>query len=195
MCRFCPGPRRARHRTQNHAHDEALIGKYIMSLQTTRLELIIVADRIAGPVLVPAAAKVRKCRGPGEYRPYPRGRTRTSDEQTTAQDTATSDQESSDSQAQAIDPLSGVTMPDNTYRPTSRAPQPKMKQIAVVDARKCNGLKYKDLMYGEVTVQWVWEGGRRVPKKVCQVREPSGASAPGASTTTTASSLPPLPQQ
>ena len=49
-----------------------------------------------------------------------------------------------------------------------------MKRIAVVDARKCNGLKYKDLMYGEVTIQWVWEGGKSVPKKVCQVREPSG---------------------
>jgi hypothetical protein len=70
--------------------------------------------------------------------------------------------------------ISNVATSDNTSASSTTPPQPKLKRIAVVDATKCKGLNYKDLMYGEVTVEWVWEGGRQVPKKVCQVREPSG---------------------
>ena len=86
-------------------------------------------------------------------------------------------------------------MPDNTSAQPVVPPQPKMKQIAVVDARKCDGLKYKDLMYGEVTVQWVWEGGRRVPKKVCQVREPSGVISTWSFDNNDGIVITPLPQQ
>ena len=50
-------------------------------------------------------------------------------------------------------------------------------------------------MYGEVTVQWVWEGGRRVPKKVCQVREPSGAISTWSFDNNDGIVITPLPQQ
>jgi len=44
----------------------------------------------------------------------------------------------------------------------------------VVDARKCPGLNYNDILYGEVTVRWVWDGARFTPHKVVVVREKSG---------------------
>jgi hypothetical protein len=56
-------------------------------------------------------------------------------------------------------------------------PQPRAKRIGVVDARKCNGLNYKDLMYGEVTVRWVWDGQKFVPRKVVEVKEKGGATS------------------
>jgi len=56
------------------------------------------------------------------------------------------------------------------------APQPQTrgKQYAMVDARKCDSLKYPNVMYGEVSVRWVWDGTRFVPRKVCEVRESNG---------------------
>ena len=145
-----------------------------MFSQTTRLELIIVAAALLVLFLCRQPPKSGNAGVPVNIGHTPEAGQGTGDEPMMAQDAAASDQESSDSQARAIDPLSGVAMPDNTPPESAVPPQPRMKRIAIVDARRCNGLKYKDLMYGEITVQWVWEGGRRVPKKVCQVREPSG---------------------
>lgn len=51
---------------------------------------------------------------------------------------------------------------------------PKTKRIAMVDARNAGNLNYKDVMYGEVKVRWVWNGQKLVPRKVVEVKEPSG---------------------
>jgi hypothetical protein len=60
---------------------------------------------------------------------------------------------------------------------TSAAPKPQTKRMAVVDARACEGLGYNELMYGEVTVRWIWDGNRFVPRKVCVVKEPNGSTS------------------
>ncbi len=55
--------------------------------------------------------------------------------------------------------------------------QPRTKRVGIVDARNCGNPKYKDLLYGEVTVRWVWNGGKFVPKKVCVVDEGNGVTS------------------
>ena len=55
--------------------------------------------------------------------------------------------------------------------------QERAKRMAAVDARNCNRLDYGDVMYGEVTVRWVWNGTKRVPQKVCVVEEENGVSS------------------
>jgi hypothetical protein len=146
-----------------------------MSSQTTRLELVIVAAALLVLFLCrqpPKSGNAEVRMDVGQMRENGQ---RTEDERQVGEDVAASNQEPSNSQRQAIQLPSDAGTPDNTSTQSAVPPRPKMRRIAVVDARKCDGLKYKDLMYGEVTVQWVWEGGRPVPKKVCQVREPSGA--------------------
>jgi hypothetical protein len=44
----------------------------------------------------------------------------------------------------------------------------------VVDATKCESLNNKDVMFGEITVEYVWDGRRSVPCKVCRVKEKNG---------------------
>ncbi len=51
---------------------------------------------------------------------------------------------------------------------------PQTKRMATVDARNAGNLNYKDVMYGEVKVRWVWNGTKLVPRKVVEVKEPSG---------------------
>lgn len=50
---------------------------------------------------------------------------------------------------------------------------PPPPRVGAVDAR---GLD-KDVMYGEITVRWVWNGTRFVPRKVCVVEEPNGVTS------------------
>ncbi len=56
------------------------------------------------------------------------------------------------------------------------APQPATKRMASVDARHCPGLNFPEIMYGEVTVRWVWDGSKFVPRKVCVVNAPNGVT-------------------
>jgi len=56
-------------------------------------------------------------------------------------------------------------------------PPEYQKRMATVDARNCNRLDYGDLMHGEVTVRWVWNGTKFVPHKVCVVKEKNGVSS------------------
>lgn len=76
--------------------------------------------------------------------------------------------------APGADPLGYGATSDNTTLDLPVPPRPKMKSIWVVDARNCPGLHYKDLMYGELTVRWVWDGQGFVPRKVIEVREANG---------------------
>ncbi len=56
-------------------------------------------------------------------------------------------------------------------------PPPKVKRIGMVDARNCNNLNYKDVMYGEVTVRWVWNGQKFEARKVLEVKENNGVTS------------------
>lgn len=62
----------------------------------------------------------------------------------------------------------------NLRQPTDPAPQ--VPRLASVDARHCDNLQYDQIMQGEVTVRWVWNGHELVPQKVCVVHEPNGVS-------------------
>jgi hypothetical protein len=145
-----------------------------MFSQTTRLELVIVAAALLVLFLCRQPPKSGNAGIHMDVGQTPETGQRTNDEMQSGGDIAAFNQEPSNSQLQAIQLPPDAGTPDNTFTQLAVPPRPKMKRIAVVDARKCDGLKYKDLMYGEVTVQWVWEGGKGVFKKVCQVREPSG---------------------
>ena len=60
---------------------------------------------------------------------------------------------------------------------TLESPQPGLKRIGIVDARNCSKLNYEDVMVGEVTVRWVWDGNKLVPQKVCKVTEQNGVTS------------------
>jgi len=65
--------------------------------------------------------------------------------------------------------------PSSDPMPPEEMP-PKIKRIGVVDARNCDKLNYKDVMYGEVSVRWVWDGQKLAPQKVCIVPDSNGVS-------------------
>jgi len=56
-------------------------------------------------------------------------------------------------------------------------PPPKVKRVGMVDARNCSNLNYKDVMYGEVTVRWVWNGQKFEARKVLEVKEDNGVTS------------------
>jgi hypothetical protein len=58
----------------------------------------------------------------------------------------------------------------------SDPPLPR-KRMAMVDARNTGNPKYARIMYGEVTVRWLWDGAQNVPKKVCIVDEGNGVTS------------------
>ncbi len=69
---------------------------------------------------------------------------------------------------------------NETVRPDEMPPmdmQPRTKRIGIVDARNSGNPKYKDLLYGEVTVRSVWNGGKFVWQKVCIVDEGNGVTS------------------
>ncbi len=53
----------------------------------------------------------------------------------------------------------------------------RTKRVGIVDARNSGNPKYKDLLYGEVTVRSVWNGGKFVWQKVCIVDEGDGVTS------------------
>lgn len=55
-------------------------------------------------------------------------------------------------------------------------PDPPAPRVGLVDARNCEGLNYDDIMAGEITVRWVWDGQKLAPEKVCVVHEPDGGT-------------------
>jgi hypothetical protein len=46
-----------------------------------------------------------------------------------------------------------------------------------VDARGVRQSSYNNVMYGDVTVRWVWNGSKFVPQRVCVVKEKDGVSS------------------
>jgi hypothetical protein len=65
--------------------------------------------------------------------------------------------------------------PDNGLEGLPIPARPATKRLGMVDARQCPRLNYPDILYGEVTARWVWDGHRWTLHKVIEVREPSGA--------------------
>ncbi len=53
----------------------------------------------------------------------------------------------------------------------------RTKRVGIVDARNCDKLNYRDVMYGDVSVRWVWDGQRLAPQKVCVVPESNSVSS------------------
>jgi hypothetical protein len=56
-------------------------------------------------------------------------------------------------------------------------PPPRPKRIGMVDARQTGNPRYTEVMYGEVTVRWIWNGHKSVPNKVCIVDEGGGVTS------------------
>ncbi len=63
-------------------------------------------------------------------------------------------------------------MPDNQVLPS--IPSRPTKKFGKVDARRCDPVKYPNIMYGPITVRWVWNGTKFEPCKVCEVKESNG---------------------
>jgi hypothetical protein len=85
-----------------------------------------------------------------------------------------------------IQPMEFLDVPEMTGDPldaqplrdgADSAPPQQTQRLATVDARNCNRLDYDDVMLGEVTVRWVWNGTKFVPHKVCVVEEENGVSS------------------
>jgi len=55
--------------------------------------------------------------------------------------------------------------------------RPRTKRVGIVDARNSGNPKYKDLLYGEITVRWIWNGVKFIPQKVCIVDEGNGVTS------------------
>jgi len=68
---------------------------------------------------------------------------------------------------------SAAPAPASDTTPVSDPPL-KVKRIAMVDARNASHLGYANVLYGEVTVRWVWNGHKLVPRKVAEVKEEDG---------------------
>ena len=68
----------------------------------------------------------------------------------------------------------GATVDQEAF---DRGSWPSGTRMGRVDARNCKDLDYDKVMYGEVTVRWVWNGTRFVPQKVCIVEEENGTSS------------------
>jgi hypothetical protein len=156
----------------------------IMSSQTTRLELTIVAAALLVLVL---------CRQPPKSGNADIG----TDAQTAMQELrpGTEDAAQEISGGPGSDPLSGTDDPptqglqtptiapapggatsDNRDAESAGPSQPK-KRMGMVDARNCTRLNYKDVLYGEVTVRRVWDGQKFVLRKVIEVKEANGVTS------------------
>jgi hypothetical protein len=156
----------------------------IMSSQTTRLELTIVAAALLVLLL---------CRQP----PKSGNADIRTDAQTAMQELrpGTEDAAQEISGGPGSDPLSGTDDPptqglqtptigpssshatsDNEGVGTAAPSQPK-KRMGMVDARNCGRLNYKDVLYGEVTVRQVWDGQKFVFRKVIEVKEKNGVTS------------------
>jgi hypothetical protein len=89
---------------------------------------------------------------------------------------ATGDPRTPDLQTSTIAPSSSDATSDNSDADFALPSQPR-KRMGMVDARNCAGLKYQDVLYGEVTVRWVWDGQKLVPHKVIEVKEKNGVTS------------------
>lgn len=69
-------------------------------------------------------------------------------------------------------PPAAARTPDNST--AEPIPQPRPRLMGMVDARGCDSLKYPNIMYGEITVRWIWNGTKSELCKVCEVKDENG---------------------
>ncbi|MCL5280525.1 MAG: hypothetical protein M1376_11525 [Planctomycetes bacterium] len=79
-------------------------------------------------------------------------------------------------QTPTITPSPNSITPDNSST-DSTVPSQSQKRMGMVDARNCGRLKYKDVLYGKVSVRWVWDGEKLVPHQVIEVKEKNGVTS------------------
>lgn len=144
-----------------------------MLARTTRLEFLIVT---AGLLVLlfcskppqPGSAEVEYALPAGEMSSWP-----PEDDALAPDGNAPSEQEIQDDHSDGLVPLDPDVVPPTERTPDGQQP-PRM---GAVDARNISQLPYNDIMYGDITVRWVWNGRRFVPKKVCVVKEKNGVSS------------------
>jgi hypothetical protein len=149
-----------------------------MSAQNTRLELAIVAAALLVLLLCrqpPKSGNAGTVKGTEPTLQQPvlgpeNGGQKTQGDEIPRPVPAAGDLQTQSVQSFPIGRSSDDVTPDNT----TRAPQSRMKPIGVVDATQCKALNYKDVMFGEITAQWVWDGQKEVLRKVCRVKEKDG---------------------
>jgi len=167
------------------------MGTSIMFKQSTRLELIIVGAALLVLLLCHQPPKSGNAGVPIDAgQPAPQNTTQDREAQMSlpvqrsiddaglkVRDGTRSDSQLPDAQAPVINlPRNGTTSDNYTGGPAV-PPEPKIKRLGMVDARKCNGLNYKDVMYGEVTVRRIWNGQEFVARKVLEVKEKNGVTS------------------
>jgi hypothetical protein len=156
----------------------------IMFSQTTRLELTIVAATLLVLLLCRQPPKSGNADVRTDAQPTMQELTPGTEDG--AQETnggpasdplpATGDQQATGLPIATRAPSSSGPTSDNGGTASAVPPQPR-KRMAMVDARNCSRLKYKDVLYGEVTVRWVWNGKEFVPRKVIEVKEKNGVTS------------------
>lgn len=72
---------------------------------------------------------------------------------------------------------SSNSRPDNLTTAPISQPKPRQKRYAMVDARKCDSLRYPHIMYGEITVSRVWNGTTFEWRTVCEIKEKDGTTS------------------
>jgi hypothetical protein len=156
------------------------MGMSIMFSQTTRLELTIVAAALLVLLLCrqppkSGNANVRRNAETSMQEPAPpmqdTGGNLVSDPLS-----ATGDPRTPDLPTSTVAPSSSGVTSDNSDMESDVPLQPR-KRMGMVDARNCGRLKYNDVMYGEVTVRWIWDGQKLVPHKVIEVKEKNGVTS------------------
>ncbi len=156
----------------------------IMSSQTTRLELTIVAAAFLVLLLCRQPPKSGnadvRTGAPAAMQEFTSG-TEDATQQTNggpASDplSPTDEPRTRGLQIPTITPSPSGATSDNSDTVSATPSQPK-KRMGIVDARNCGRLKYKDVLYGEVTVRRVWDGQKFVFRKVIEVKEKNGVTS------------------
>ncbi len=169
---------------ENRESNGTLLGMPIMSSQTTRLELTILAAALLVLLLCRQPPKsgnadVRTDADTARQEPTPGTEDAaegTNDGPASNPLSPTDKQRAPGLQTPAITPSPNGVTPDNSDT-ESAVPSPPKKRMGMVDARNCGRLNYKDVLYGEVTVRRVWDGEKFVFRNVVAVKEKNGVTS------------------
>lgn len=144
--------------------------------RATRVEFIIVSVALLVLLLCsdppkPGKADIENVRGPGGTWPAEQVRSDSESPQ------VGEDEPSEAPSAEPIDDDEPNEVVLEVSKSEDAGSSQRMARLAAVDARNCNNLNYKNVMYGKVTVRWIWNGTQFVPQKVCVVEEEDGSSS------------------
>jgi hypothetical protein len=137
-----------------------------MRARATRLEFIIVLIALFGLLMCSSPPKSGNASVSGQ--------TEADDTPDSAQTVLDLDSVDEDRDMPSTSPVPEASSTDLAEEISVPQAAPRM---AVVDARGSDQLGYNEVMYGKVTVRWVWNGTKLVPEKVCVVQEDDGVSS------------------